>query len=850
MKARGFVSFVLSESRGARGRLLFFALCVAIGVAAVVGVASLSSSLRAGIRAQSKQLLAADFVAGGRRPLPAELDSFFALYAERDGYARTDVRELATMAAVREPEDGSTTSRLVELKVIDGAFPFYGELVLDPPGDLAELLDAESALVAPYLLIALDVEVGDEILVGGASFRIAGAVLDEPDRLEFSIVLGPRVFLTATGLERTALLGVGNRVKYKALYRLPGDPTKEELAALRDEIRAGLPGADYMWFQTFADAQRGLRRGIDRFGEFLGLVALLSLVLGGIGVAQIVRSWLASRTTGIAVLRTLGLRPREILWLYLAHVVLLACLGSAVGAAVGSLAPFLLPLLAPDMLPPDLFDGLQERAALRGFALGVGVAVLFSLPALTAVWRVSPALVLRAEAQPLTPPRIVRWTALGLLLAGLFASATIQGGDAWRAAWFSGGLFVLAGLLWAGAWLLMRATALMPRRRLNPYLLTGFAALSRPGAGTVGAIVALGLGVLVVGSMILVQNRLEEELAGALPEKAPSVFMVDIQPDQWDGIQEVLAEQGAEEVESVPVIMGRLAAIDDVSVADILEERRENGRERPRWVLTREQRLTIEEELSEHSTLVEGELWQDPEHPEISLEEGFAEDLRVGLGSKLTFDVQGVPIDMWVTSIRTVEWESFAINFFLVAEPGVLDDAPQFRLATARLGDAGEQAVQDRLTVDYPNVTLLRIRAILEKVAGLLGRLALGIRMLGGFTILVGLVILAGSVAATQVRRASEVALLKTLGVTRRGIVLLFATEFALCGFVAGALGGLGALALAWAFLEHVAELEARLPLASLPIAACTSAVFATVAGIAASARALAVRPLESMRHG
>jgi len=850
MKLRGFVSFVLYESRGARGRLAFFTLCVAIGVAAVVGVASLASSLSSGIRKNARELLAADFAAGGQRPLPPELDAYFADYAAREGYERTDIRELATMAAVREPQSGSTKSRLVELKVIDGNYPFYGELVLEPAGSLAEQLDANSAIVARDLLLSLEAEVGDELLLGGATFRIAGVVLDEPDRLEFSLVLGPRVFLSRAGLERTSLLGVGNRVKYKALFRLPGDPTHEELAELRDEIRDEMPGADYLWFQTFSEAQFGLRRGIDRFGDFLGLVALLSLVLGGIGVAQIVRTWLASRTVGIAVLRTLGLRPREILWLYLAHVVGLAFVGSLVGAVVGSLAPFLLPLVAPDLMPPEVLDGLQERAVLRGFVMGVGVAVLFSLPALTAVWRVSPALVLRAEAQPLAAPRAARWGALVLLIGGLYASATIQGGDAERAAWFTGGLLALAGLLWGGALLLMRATKLVPRRRLSATFLTGFAALSRPGAGTVGAIVALGLGVLVVGSMVLVQNRLEDELAGALPANAPSVFMVDIQPDQWPGIEGILREQNAEEVEWVPVVMGRLAAIDDRSVEDILEERREDGRRRSRWVLTREQRLTWQAELPEHSRIVAGELWQDPERPEVSLEEDFAEDLRVGLGAKLTFDVQGVPIDMWVTSLRTVEWESFGINFFLVAEPGVIDDAPQFRLATARLDDAGEQVVQDRLTVDYPNVTLLRIRAILEKVGGLLGRLAFGIRMLGAFTILVGLVILAGSVAATQVRRAGEVALLKTLGVTRRGILLLFATEFALSGFVAGALGGLGALALSWGFLEYVAELEADLPLLSLPLAALTGAVLATVAGIAASARALAVRPLESLRHG
>jgi putative ABC transport system permease protein len=215
----------------------------------------------------------------------------------------------------------------------------------------------------------------------------------------------------------------------------------------------------------------------------------------------------------------------------------------------------------------------------------------------------------------------------------------------------------------------------------------------------------------------------------------------------------------------------------------------------------------------------------------------------------LTFDVQGVPLDVTVTSLRTVEWESFGINFFLIVEPGLLEGAPHFRLATARLDvPAEEYALQNDLATDYPNVTMLRIRPILEKIAGVLARIAVGVRALGAFTILTGLVILAGAVGTTALRRRREAAILKTLGITRGGVTALFAIEYALSGLVAGTIGATGALLLAWAFLVHLVNLEAQLPLATVPIAALAAALLATGSGLAASARALQARPIETMR--
>ncbi|MFT5052626.1 MAG: putative ABC transport system permease protein [Chlamydiales bacterium] len=842
MKARGLFTFVLREARGARGRLAFFGACITIGVAAVVGVASLSSALDEGMRSRSRELLAADIAVSARKELPPELDAFLGTQGDIE---RTRVRELATMAALEiDGEPGG--ARLVELKVVEGRYPFYGQLGLEPTADsLADLLTPESAVVAPELLTALEAKVGDRIFLGGALFRIAAAVTDEPSRLEFSMTLGPRVLLSGEGLARSALLGVGNRVRHTLLLKLQPGSGASELAAFKEALEAKLGNSSGISIETHTEAQPGIRRGLERFGRFLGLVALLSLLLGGIGVAQVVRTWLAASVRDIAVLRSLGLRPREVLLLYLTQVLGLALVGSFVGALLGSLMPLALGQIAPDLAPPDLISGFQPVAFARGLGLGIAIALLFSLPPLTAVWRVSPALVLRAEAAPLPAPRLVRYGSLLVLVAGIFGSAWLQGGDVQVAAVFAGGLLALGLVLAGGACLVIYCVRRIPRAHLSPHLVQGLTALTRTGAGTVGAIVALGLGVLVVASMALIESRLERELSGTLPDDAPSSFLVDIQPDQWDGVRELLENSGAESIDSTPVVMARIASIDGRDVDDIvanLEERRE------RWVFTREQRLTWGEALPDGNRLVEGALWEQEGVDEASIEVDFAADLGVGIGSQIVFDVQGVPVEVTVTSLREVEWESFAINFFLLVEPGVLDHAPQFRIAAARLDEAEEDRVEKTLVSDYGNVTLLRLRPILTRIAEFLGRLSLAIRGLGSFTILAGIAILAGAVSATQVRRAREVALWKTLGITRRGVATLMGIEFLLTGLVAGALGGLGAQLLAWSFLEHVVELPAELPWASPFLAAIGAALLSLLAGLAASARALAVRPLETLR--
>ncbi|MFP5288624.1 MAG: ABC transporter permease [Thermoanaerobaculia bacterium] len=851
MSPRFFWNTLVRESRGARGRLAFFVACLSVGVAAVVAVAGMSASLDEGVRTEARQLLAADLAVEGRRPVPPGLDLAKAGLA---GAQRTDLKEMVTVVLAK-------TSQVVELRVVNGEYPFYGELELRPRRRLSELLGPESVVVGSELLLNLGLREGDTLKVGGAPFRIAGVVLSEPDRVSVSFTIGPRVFMSAEGLARTQLEGKGSRVGFRTLIKLPPGFSAERLPQAKARLERALAGSSFYEIETYKEAQPALRNSIDRVDRFLGLVALLSLFVGGIGVAQSVRAWLSSRLDAIAVLKCLGMRPREIFPLYLGQTALLGLAGSLVGIALGSAVQLALPSLFPDLIPAELVRPWQPMALLRGLGLGVGVAVLFSLPSLSAVLRVPPARVLRRDAEPLPSHRWAAAATLIVLGTGIWVMATAQSRSLDLGSRFTAGVVLVTALLAGAALLISWMVRRLPRESLpgRIWMRHGLAALARPGAGTVSAIVALGLGVLVVLGMSLVERRLSNQLATAIPPDAPSAFLIDIQPHQWPGVHQILLKQGgATRVDSVPVIMARVSAIDGQTVERLAaqaEARRnlekEDGEEREgarRWALTREQRLTYLKELPADNRIVEGKLWSDPTRAEVSVEQEFADDLGLELGSTIRFDVQGVPLELTVTSLRTVDWQTFGINFFLVVEPGVLEKAPQLRLAATRLPRGSEQKVQDALAAAYPNVTLIRVREVLEKIAGVLERIGVGIRFLGGFTVLAGIAILGGAVSAGSARRGREVALLKTLGMTRPGVAGAFAVEYALIGLVAGLIGAMGAVVLAYMVVTRGFELEWELQTWPVAVALGGAVLLAVGAGLAASLRALERRPIEVLR--
>ncbi|MGB6363609.1 MAG: FtsX-like permease family protein, partial [Thermoanaerobaculia bacterium] len=527
-----FSRYLLRESRGSRSRLIFFVLCLAIGVAAIVSVAGLSRGLRQGIRTEARKLLAGDLAVTGRRSLPAELDE---LLASEAGVQSTLIKEMVTVVASPGELGEPGRSQVVELKVMAGKYPFYGTLLLQPAVALDGLLNDETTVVAPDLLARLGLGVGDTLRVGGEPFRIAGVVVAEPDRIAGGFSIGPRVFLSDDGFARTPLEQRGSRISHRLLIKLPAGSDATRLTALADRIREVLDVDLGFEVETHTDALPSLQQGVSRVERFLGLVALLSLLLGGVGAAQTTRAWLATRMDAIAILRCLGLRPREVLLLYLGQAVLLGLVGSLIGAALALVILRLVPPMLGDLIPVTSFSAWQPAAIGRGVALGTGIAVLFSLPPLLITRRIPPLRVLRKDVEPLPPSRWVLLLTGGLVIAGIWLTATLQSGSRILGIQFTIGVIAAALLLALASVLLVKLLARGPAR--GPvWMRHGLAALGRPGAATLGASVALGIGVLLVLGLQLVENGLEAELRSALPSTAPTGFLIDIQPEQWAGV--------------------------------------------------------------------------------------------------------------------------------------------------------------------------------------------------------------------------------------------------------------------------------------------------------------------------
>jgi putative ABC transport system permease protein len=818
--------------------LLFFVACLAVGVTAVVAVATHAGALDRGIRGEARQLLAADLAVSGSEPVDPDARELLAARGARTA----TTRELVTVVATDGEVAGSSalgSSLLVELKAVDPGYPFYGSLVTDPPRAVEVLADSD-LLVAPDVLSRLGLSRGGTLKVGGVPFRIAGLIQGEPDRLGGVFTLGPRVLMTSAGLARTNLEQFGSRIGYRLLAALPDTVDEKARSSLVEDLRATLDSTRFR-VETYADAQPTLRRALDRVSRFVGLVALLSLLLGGVGIAYTLQAWLAHRLDDIAVLRCLGWRPRQVVTLYLLQAVLLGLLGSLIGCALGTAVAALLPRLAGDLLPIRELDLWQPSALARGLGLGVGVALLFTLPPVLAVRRLPPLRVLRRDIEPVPMSWPLRGGVLAVLLVGISGAAALQAGSWQRGLLFTAGLGLAAlalGLLTRAVLRLVRPLARLAR---STPVRQGLLALARPGAATVSACIALGLGILLVLAMRLVELGLTTTLRAQLPKDAPSAFLVDIQPHQWSAVEALLSELGATNVVSVPVVSARLRRVDGVAVEDLIDDATPRDR---RWGLTREQRLTYLAQLPADNELVEGTLWGADELAEVSLERDFAAETGLGLGSRLEYEVQGVPVEATVTSLRTVEWESFGLNFFMVVEPGVLDDAPQSRVATARLPDGGEQAVQDALAARFPNITLLRIRAMLTQIAAILERLALGVRFLGAFTMAAGLVILASAVSAAASQRGREIALLKVLGMTRRQILAQSTTEHLAIGLLSALVGAVGGNALAWAVLTRGMELDWTFRPAATLWAVVICILLTTVTALLAAWPALATRPL------
>src|SRR5437660_178821 len=825
------------ETRAAWRHFAYFFVCIALGVAALVGVDLFAANLERAIQREARSLMAADVELRTTRPLTSEADGVL-MKLDGRGIARMQVSELVAMAAV------PSGTQLVELKAVEPGYPFYGKLRADPEDALATLFTGTHALAEETLLIRLDLKVGDTLKIGHAEFRITGVLKKEPDRAAGAFSFGPRVLISRQGLETTGLVQPGTRVTHRHLLKLPDGLSSK---AVQAELAATFPDKTVR-VSTYQDAQPMLRRFLRQLTMYQGLVGLIALMVGGIGVASSVRAFMKEKLETIAVLKAIGAGSSAILRVYLTQTFLLGALGCLAGAVLGAAFQIALPPWLRAWLPIELEFRLALLPFVRGVGMGLLTTILFALWPLLEVRHVRPNLILRREVtdEPMGSPGRMAWAISGLLALALAGMAFWQAGS-WRAAGlFIGALAAALALLNATAWLVVRLARRVPRWRSLPWR-QGLANLYRPGSQAQTVLVSVGVGVMVILAIHLVERNILWEIGENVPADAPTFFFIDIQPDQHDAFARLLVERGHTDARLTPLVRSRLSALNGQPVRRESFEDREHG-----WYFTREYVLTFLHEIPRGNAITKGEWWEGGGSsglPRVSVEEEAASRLGLDLGLTVEFDIQGAKVSGRIASIRKVEWGNMSTNFYFIFEPGALEGAPMTYVATTRVIQREEVSLQRATVAAFPNVSAINIRAVLDSVAQVVDRISLVIRFMAALSILAGAVVLAGALAATRFRRIYEAMIFKAVGGTRRILAATFAVEYALLGAAAGLIGAGLATGLAWGAGQWILDVKWLFQ----PVALITG-IGATIAGTVlvgflSTYRILGQKPLPVLRR-
>lgn len=818
------------ELRGGFAALRIVLACLALGVAAIAAVGTLRAATEAGLAADGARLLGGDVeVRTSQRPMSDEARR----WALDRGAMLSEVVEMRAMAIAPSGERS-----LVELKAVDGAYPLYGELQLAQGARLSPGSVALEASVAERLGLRPD----DRVRIGEASFRFAGVITTEPDRVASPTVLGPRALILAESVPATGLIQPGSLVNYDTRARLPeGTNARAFGAAWRNAV------GDGGWRVRHAgQAEPGVNRFLDRAASFLVLAGLTALLVGGIGVATGVRAWLEARGRTIATLRCLGAPSGTILATYLIQVMALAVIGVGIGLAAGMALTWLAAQALAGSLPVPPRLGLYPRELGLAALYGLLTALAFALWPLGRAQRVPGAALFRdtVTATPGWPSRglIIANAATALALAALVIGTAEQPRFA---AGFVAGAAITLGLFRLGALALMRGAAALRNVR-RPAWRLGLANLHRPGAPTPVMVVALGVGLTTLAAIATIEGNLRRQLAEQLPSAAPSFFFIDIQNDQARAFDQLAAEQaGVQEIKRAPSLRARIVAVDGVPAEQV------NATEETRWALRGDRGLTYAATPPEGTRLVAGQWWPaDYDGPPlVSFDANLARGWGVGLGSVITVNVLGRDLDLRVASLRDIQWRGLGINYVLVASPGLLEAAPHTHIATVRSTPESEPRILRALTDAFPNVSGIRVRDALEAVAALLGRVGVALQATSSVTLLAGMLVLAGAVAAGQRRRVRDAVVLKTVGATRAQIRRAWLVEFGLLGLVAGLLAAAAGSAASWAVVVFVMRGEwVFLPgtLAAV-VAGCVALTLAL--GHVGTALALRARPAPLLRN-
>jgi len=857
---RFVLRMLVRELRSSWRRLLFFFVCVAVGVGAIVALRSVIQSVRVGLMREARTIIASDVLVSTNRAWTDEVrQPLEQRLASGDVIARTEAIETATMV---RPEQGAATARMVELRGVQPGFPFYGTVVLqDGTAYSHDLLRGRGALVRPELLTQLGTSVGQRIVIGGQPFTIRGVIAQEPGRRVGAFSFGSRVLVDYDDLRAIGLLTFGSRASYQILLKVREDAVERLTRDIRRDFRDRFVQA-----RSYRSTEDDIGEDLLRAENYLSLVGFIMVVLGGIGVWSVTRVFVRQKIRSVAILKCVGATTGQVLATYVAQVMLLGLAGSLFGVVLAALAIAAIPESAAAAFG-NVAYGLTLSAAFQGLAVGLLVSLLFSLVPLLEVRRVKPLLLLRgADITPAgaSPTGSRRWLPAAWqradpvqIAATLAVTAALVGVAAWQAASVMVALVVCGGF--AGIVLILHGAGALLVRAVRPLASTPWfplrhavISLRRPGNQTRVILLSVGLGSFFVLGVRALQSNLLDQFSMQLQRGGADMFLVDIQQDQVDGVREFVQASGIGDARLIPVLRARVTGIRgrETNLEGYADVR---GRS-----LGREYVITYRDHLEPNEEVVDGAFWEgqpplasDASELEVSVEKGLSERARIRVGDTMRFDVLGRIVHAKVVGIRTVEWEDTrAGGFMFVFRPGPLSRAPHTYIGALRAPEApaARALFQRDLVTKFPNVSAIDVREVMATVQGVVDNVTLAVSIVGAVALGSGALILIGAVAMTKFQRVYEAAILRTLGASTRLLATMLALEYSALGLIAGVIGAAGALALSWAVCRYVFDIEWAPAPILLTLGAVVTAALVGIIGVVASVDVLRRKPLATLR--
>lgn len=830
----------LRDARPQWKTLLLYTSSVIAGVAALVAILSFRSDVLLTVDGQSKELLGADLELRANQPFPEPVTEFI----DSIGGSTADALEFNSMVIFNL--EGQ--SRLSQIRAIEGPFPIYGTIVTEPADAASTYQENRSALLEKSAMDQYNLAVGDTIQVGTQRIPISGQLITVPGEAAAFSLIGPRVYLSKTLIEGSGLLDRGSRVEYKSYFKLE---TVEEVNRIVDEF-SPLAREHRIRVETVEESKEEFGEIVSNLSRFLGLIAFIALLLGGLGVSSAVYVYIKRKSTTVAALRCIGVSKQKILTAFSIQIAGIGLAGATIGTIIGILIQFYLPGLFSGLLPFEIVQRISVEAILLGLLTGVGISVVFSLLPLAAVTTISPMLTLRTtDFSPIGAlTNKVKYITLGYSFVAIIVIISLLTESIIASVIFTGGLLAFILLLWAISNLLTIALKKMRLKSFSYPLRQGMANLFRPNNQTSMLITTLGMGILLIGTLFLSQDMLVKRIDIETGENFPDMVFYDIQSDQNEPMLAIAEEFNANVLMNVPIISMRLSSRKGVPVSEVRADTTLDVRG---WALGREYRVTYRDGLSDSETITEGEWIPEAEGISsvipISVATQIQDDLQLQLGDTLGFNVQGVQITTVVSSFREVDFQQPQPNFFILFPVGVLEAAPQF-FATTLKAENEEQlaALQQAITLEFPNISAINVSVALASVQEFLGKISMAIQFMALFSILTGFFVLASSIAISRKQRTKESVLLRTLGAKKVQIGSIQTVEYALIGFLSSVAGLLFAYVASWALAFFYFDMAFIPDMFNLTIITVIIMLIAIAIGWSGSRHIFKHSPLEILR--